>query len=260
MRYKAYAIPVLIQLLSLCFVAPAAAGQDHYQSGSIITKKISLQDQNQTPQSLTQLLEELDKPVNLLYLFGGGGMGHERTKTTGGLWCPDSFEDMHILRSLAKHYKGLIGVIPIAIPPVFHTSKLGFAARVMLDGSSSDQKYQDALSAFIKSTQSSFDAGTIPIQPLYDLNFNLLVSEETQEQRKSSTRPRRQWHGTFRAADETQSYGVPNFWLVDAQGKILREPFRGNIYHPHGGDININYTLKDVSAAIESALAQAGND
>ena len=234
-------------------MAPAAAAQDHYQTGSIISEEISLQDQNQTSQSLTQLLEELDKPVNLLYLFGGGGMGHERTQKTGGLWCPDSFEDMHILRSLAKHYEGRIGFMPIAIPPVFHTKLLGFGERVMLDPASTDQDNQLALKAFIDSTQTAFDARTIPIQPLYDLYFNLLISEDAQELREA-TSPRQQWHGAFRAADETQSYGVPNFWLVDNKGKVLREPFRGNVYHPHNEAISINYSLQDVVAAIEDAL------
>ena len=255
MRLKTYTIPVLTLLFSACVVAPATATQtqDYYQTGSIISEEISLQDQNQSSQGLTQLLEELDKPVNLLYLFGGGGMGHERTQETGGLWCPDSFEDMHILRSLAKHFEGRVGFIPIAIPPVFHTKLLGFGERVMLDAPSTDLNNQQALKAFIDSTQTAFDARTIPIQPLYDLYFNLLISEQAQEQRKA-TSPRQKWHGAFRAADETQSYGVPNFWLVDNQGKVLREPFRGNVYHPHNEDISINYSLLDVVTAIKDAL------
>jgi hypothetical protein len=65
------------------------------------------------------------------------------------------------------------------------------------------------------------------------------------------------WYGAFRAVDEAQFYGVPSFWLVDDSGKVLAAPFRGNVYHPHGADVRINYTYNDVDAALQRALGNA---
>ena len=62
------------------------------------------------------------------------------------------------------------------------------------------------------------------------------------------------WQGVFRAPDEPQFYGVPSFWLVDNQGEVLWAPFRGNIYHPHGADVSINYTFSDIDDALKDLL------
>ncbi len=202
-------------------------------------------------QSLIERITETGQELNVLYIFGGGGMGNAQTEATAGLWCPDSFEDMHIFRSLAKHYDGELGFFAVAVPPVYHTRQLGFADRVLLDVQRGDETYQTARSAFIESTELAFKRGTIPVAPLYDVDFNFMISEE-QIQLRRSMYPAQNWHGAFRAQNEKQSYGVPNLWLVDWQGRVVVEPFRGNVYRAHGGDIAINYTLTDVIAAIEA--------
>jgi hypothetical protein len=91
------------------------------------------------------------------------------------------------------------------------------------------------------------------VQPFYDNQFDFLISQE-QRGLRSKIHPAQQWHGAFRAENETQHYGVPNLWLVDSTGKIIAEPFRGNVYRPHGGSISINYTLRDVVEVIETQL------
>jgi len=242
-------------LMCLGLITSALANeQQHYAEGSLISNQITLFDKQQTPQNLSQLLAKIDKPVNLLYLFGGGGMGHASTDKTGGIWCPDSYADLDILHSLAERYGERIGILPIAIPPVFDTRSFGVKKGGMIEREIDDSAYQQAVNAFVNSTQAAFELGTIPLQPLLDLHFNLLISEQTQAMRNNKSNAKQDWHGAFRAPEETQSYGVPNIWLVNSHGKVLSEPFRGNIYHAHGSDIAIRYTLQDVIAAIERNL------
>jgi hypothetical protein len=62
------------------------------------------------------------------------------------------------------------------------------------------------------------------------------------------------WFGAFRASGETQFYGVPSYWLLADDGTVLAAPFRGNVYHPHGGEMRINYTLAEVDAALSKLL------
>lgn len=35
---------------------------------------------------------------------------------------------------------------------------------------------------------------------------------------------------------------------------MLAAPFRGNIHHPQGADVTINYTFGDIDAALEPLL------
>ena len=181
-------------------------------------------------------------------------MGSASTNATGGIWCPDSFEDLHILRTLHDTYQDKVGFVPIACPPAFHSRQMGYAERAFLDFSDQSDVYKKALDAFVNSTQHAFEAGTIPLQPYYDPRFRLLMSTEVQQSLSPEYGQIPAWQGAFRAARETQSYGVPNFWLVDRQSVVLTKPFRGNVYHPHGGKININYSLPDMIAAIDLQL------
>ena len=63
------------------------------------------------------------------------------------------------------------------------------------------------------------------------------------------------WFGAFRAADEKQFYGVPSYWLVADDGTVLAPVFRGNVYHPHGTELRINYTFADVDAQLARLLS-----
>lgn len=244
---------LILGLISTSANAEMEGAAIHYDLGSQISEQIRVQDRNGSELSLRQLISRQEQNLNVVFIFGGGGMGHEKTMDTGGLWCPDSFEDMKILRSLHSRYENSLGMVAIAIPPVYHTQKLGFENRVLLDSSKQSAEYQRAKNAFIESTQAAFSNGTIPIQPVYDAEFNLLISAE-QQQSRIANQPIEQWHGAFRSANETQSYGVPNLWLVDKQGNVVAKPFRGNVYHADGNDIEINYSLNDVLAKIDELL------
>lgn len=248
----AYTYKLIVMLALAVAFQSIANSQEHYQLESRISAQIMVSDKTGKELSLQRLIEGSGAELSVVYIFGGGGMGHERAAKNGGLWCPDSYEDMHIVRSLHNHYKGKIGIIPVAVPPVFHSELLGYEKGLFFtDKATLD--YQKALMSFVDSTQESFKQGTIPVQPFYDNDFNLLISQQ-QSRLRNELMSTKKWHGAFRAKNETQHYGVPSLWLVDSTGKIIAEPFRGNVYRPHGGDITISYTLKDVVAAIEANL------
>ncbi len=227
-----------------------AVEQINYAAGSVISDKVTVFNADDEPQSLRDVIAEHGNKVNVVFIFGGGGLGHALTQKTGGLWCPDSFEDMHILRSLKAAYGEDIGIFPIAVPPAHHTAQLGMAQNAFLNQEFESREYQTAVSAFIDSTQAAVASGVIPAPVFYDSQYNLIVSPQDLEQRDI----RQAWHGAFRSASEKQTYGVPALWLLDRDGRVLAAPFRGNIYHPHGGDIVINYTLPDVVEAIKHGL------
>jgi hypothetical protein len=242
-------------IIALVFVSSfqsVASSHSHYKLGSQISDQVTVTDQMGSELSLQKIISTSGTELSVVFIFGGGGMGHVVTEKNGGLWCPDSYEDINIIRSLHNRYEGKVGIILIALPPVFHSEALGYERGLFFKDRASPD-YEKAVLAFIDSTQTAFEQGTIPIQPFYDSGFNLLVSQEVSLLRENTV-PIETWHGAFRAKNEMQHYGVPSLWLVDSTGKIVAEPFRGNVYRPHSGATNIIYTLQDVVGAIEANL------
>ncbi|MFT6044552.1 MAG: hypothetical protein ACI9WC_000249 [Arenicella sp.] len=239
-------------LLLLAIFQSLANGQDHYQIDSTISEQVTVSDEIGTELSLQKLIAASGAKLSVVFIFGGGAMGHQRADKSGGLWCPDWFEDMYILRSLHNHYKGKVSIIPVAVPPVYHSELLGYEKGLFFTDKTTSE-YQQALTSFVDSTQSSFQHAIIPVQPFYDNDFNFLMSQQ-QIGLRGKLSPTKSWHGAFRAKNEKQHYGVPNLWIVDATGKVIAEPFRGNVYGRHGEGITINHTLKEVVAVIEEHL------
>lgn len=235
----------------LSLVNLTIAGENgHYSVGSVVDKDVTIYSSDGNAHRLSELVRESAKRLNLVFIFGGGGMGHEHTLATGGLWCPDSFEDLQILRSLKADFGEEVGIFPIAIPPAHHTSQLGMTKGVFLNPDAASVEYQKALASFVQTTEAAVESGVIPVKTYYDARYNLLVSAEDLALRSET----KNWHGAFRAANETQAYGVPSLWILDQNGKIVREPFRGNVYHPHGGEVLIRYTLDDVVDVLQREI------
>lgn len=234
--------------------ADAESSFDFYDRGSSISAEVYVSSLDGKKEYLSQLIAATNKPINVLFIFGGGALGDERASDTGGIWCPDSFADLNILRTLHEEYQDRVGFIPIACPPVFHTKGIGFADRAFLDYAASDSEYQSAKNAFVESTKAAFESGLIPTEPYLDHRFRLLMGAQQKQQLEAAYGDVPSWQGAFRAANETQSYGVPNFWLSNASAKILTQPFRGNVYH---GQEVISYTVKDLATAIDTELKKA---
>lgn len=243
---------MLLPLLANTVHAEVVERSTAYQKGSVIDTGLEVQDLTGQKILLRELITRNGKDLSVIYIFGGGAMGSE--KSAGGIWCPDSFEDLHILRSLVSSYQGEVNFIPIAIPAAFHTRQFGFVERAFFDYSSESPEYTSAEQAYIDSTQDAFKKKIIPVQPYYDPRFRLLMSAELQSNLPREYGQVFSWQGAFRAENESQRYGVPHFWLVNKEGRVLTEPFRGNVYHPHGTPVNINYTLQDLAGEIDRLI------
>ncbi|MEM7280307.1 MAG: hypothetical protein AAF438_01565 [Pseudomonadota bacterium] len=198
---------------------------------------------------LRELVSDTDT-ITVLYLFGGGAMGVKNK--TAGLWCTDSFEDSHILRTLYAKYKDKgVNFVAVAFPAVFHTQYMGYPQSVFLEEADNSDAFSNAVDAFVDSTYAAHEFGIIPIEPYYDLRFRLL-SDRSDAYNQLELTP---WDGAFRKTDESQTYGVPSFWILDSRGKILTKPFRGNIYHGLPETYSIAYTLQDVDEKMASLLS-----
>jgi hypothetical protein len=221
--------------------------------GSVIPPDVFVSDQQGSQVSLRSLLEAQPGGINVVFVFGGGDMG---SNMPGRLWCQDSFEDTHILRTLVGKYQGKpVGFVAIASAPVYHSGALGAKNRVFLDAAEDSDDFRQARSSFIASTQAAKDAGILPIQPYFDLRLRLMLNPGGRMQPGAGFGEKKPWFGAFRAADEKQFYGVPSFWLVADDGTVLARPFRGNVYHPHGAELKISYTFADVDAQLARLLA-----
>ncbi|MDZ4729684.1 MAG: hypothetical protein SH820_07060 [Xanthomonadales bacterium] len=228
---------------------------DAYQAGDSISPEVFVTDRNLSNHSLLSILKNNSpNEVNVLFIFGGGAMGHN---SPGGIWCPDSFEDLHMLRTLKDAYQNTqVGFVFVACAPVFHSKYLGFSDRLFLDQPDDSIEFINAVKLFIHTTQAALENGIIPQQPYYDLRLRLMMDRSPGKTPTAGTIY--DWQGKFRDPDENQKYGVPNIWLLDKQGTALTAPFRGNMYHPKPGDsFQISYTISDVDQAIRQQLARA---
>lgn len=161
---------VLVTLMTasgfqLVLANPAA--DHHYQQGSSIHAEVTIQDKSGAEHRLLDLIELQNKSLSVIYIFGGGAMGAERI--TRGIWCQDSYEDLHILRTLFDNYSDRVGFIAIAEPPVFNTKMFGFKDRALLDDAQDSETYESATQAFIASNQVAVERGLIPFEPYLDI-------------------------------------------------------------------------------------------
>ena len=245
-----------LPLYALLGAAAVAAPVEHFREGSVVSAAVAVEDEQGGKVSLLSLFAAQPGNINVLFIFGGGDLG---SNMPGHLWCQDSFEDTHILRTLHGKYKDRnVGFVAVASAPVYHSKVLGAKDRVFLDAADGSADFRGARQAFVDSTLAARKDGILPFAPNFDARFALMLSPSERMRPGPGYGAIGEWYGAFRAADETQFYGVPSFWLVDDSGKILAEPFRGNVYHPHGNpEVRIRYTYADVDRALQGALEKA---
>jgi hypothetical protein len=252
------AIAISRQVLGSCCLLLAAtvlqAQPLTYAKGSVISPAAYVTDQHGSQASLHGLLAAHPDELTVLFIFGGGDMGFG---LPGDLWCQDSFEDTHILRTLAAKYRDQgVNFVAVASAPVYHSQMLGFPGRVFLDEAADSEAFTQAAAAFVDSTLAAHENGILPVEPWFDLRLQLMLSRTEDLLPGAAFGALQDWQGAFRAAGETQFYGVPSFWILSAEGEVLAEPWRGNIYHPHGGDVTINYTFADIDARLQELLGR----
>lgn len=225
-----------------------------YVSGDTVSADVFVSDKNGSQVSLVSLLKQESSQVNVLFIFGGGDLSFDES-VHRNLWCPDSFEDTYILRTLLNKYQGKgVNFIAVAAAPVYHSDFLGFPARVFLDESTDSEAFQAADQAFIDSTMLAVKDGTLPIEPYFDSRFRLMLNRNPTKMPGAEYGEVFAWQGAFRKANETQNYGVPTFWILSNDGEVLAEPLRGNVYYPHGAEVNISYSFSDIDKLLQSVL------
>ena len=242
----------IISLILISHQTLAAEFDTQYGQGDAISPDIFVTDKTGSQVHIASLLKDAESGINVLFIVGGGDMGSGQP---GHLWCQDSFEDTHILRTLYSKYqdKG-VNFIPVAAAPAYHTQMLGHKADVFLTDAGNSKEFKTAEQAFIDSSMASFESGILPVEPYLDSRFRLMFNRSPELVPGESYGDVLSWQGVFRDPEETQFYGVPSFWLLGDDGEILAAPFRGNIYHPHGADVSIKYTFSDIDKAITGLL------
>jgi len=223
-----------------------------YSIGQQIASDAFVVDKDLKTHTLLELCQKIaDIRVNVLYIYGGGA--HTREDRLGGIWCADSFEDFHILRYIYQKFDdSQVQIIPVACPPVYSSQHYGFAARVFLDEVDDSPKFNESVKQFMESTEKAITAKYIPLETYYDLRFRLLFNRREDLKPGAGYGAIYSWQGCLRASGETQKYGTPTIWLLDAKGVVLHEPFWGNIYHADPFDIR--YTILDLDKAIQRQL------
>jgi hypothetical protein len=246
---------LLVFFLLQAGLVQAQSQQDgqHYGPGDIISQDVVLTDEAGTRTSLRALLSEHPDKPTVLFIFGGGDMG---SGLPGHLWCRDSFEDTYILRTLmGKYQERGVNFIAVAAAPVYHSQRLGFPARVFLDEADDSLDYEVAADAFVESTLASLNVGILPIKPYFDFRLTLMLGRTENLLPGAGFGPVQDWHGAFRARDESQSYGVPAYWILSSEGEVLSEVFRDNRYHAAGGQVQLRYSFADIDATLETLLS-----
>jgi len=223
-----------------------------YKVGERIAPEAFVVDAEQRRQAIMDvILGNTTAVVNVLYIFGGGSLANK--ERLGGIWCPDSFEDLQILRYLQRKYEfAEVQIIPVACAPVYSSEYYGLEKRIFLDEPDDSEEFQAAAAQFIESTKNAVDAGYIPLPPYFDLRFRLLFNPSEKWAPAAGYGEIADWQGRFRAEDETQKYGVPTIWMLDSEGVVLERPFHGNVYHSE--PYEINYTVIDIDRAVQKHL------
>jgi hypothetical protein len=227
---------------------PAGAGDAGrcYEAGARIDEDIFVLDAEQRAIPLVSLLK---RRVNLLFIFGGAeGTGTPR------LWCGDSQRELPTLDRLRERYRrGGVGVIPVAVPPVYSEQNHGYDEGAFLKAAESDPAYIAAVAGFVSQTEKLRKKGGLGADPLYfDPRFRLL-DNPTQGGHVPAYGRVYAWQGRFKACGDAQRHGTPAWWLIGMDGTVLRPPFWGNVYE--GDSKTVRYVFEDVARAIDAALA-----
>jgi hypothetical protein len=253
-RRGALSVLALLCILSVRAVDAQDLGAANYGPGDVISAEAFVTDREGQDVTLRSLLAASDHRINVLYIFGGGDLGSGKP---GHLWCPESFEDIHILRTLVGKYADAdVNFIAVAEVPVYHSQQLGAPVGVFFNEPDDSPTFAEAQAAFVASTMAAFDDGIVPVEPYFDLRFRLNMKRTPGLMPGDPFGPVADWMGAFRDPADTQLYGVPSLWFLSNDGEILADVYRGNVYHPHGTDVSIQYTFADVDATLQALLAR----
>lgn len=251
-----HAICLFLPLALCAVVAGPLAAQDKpqpcYQTGDMIDKDIFVCDLTGEKKRLLDLKSAGAKLIYLL-LFGGPSMNP--ASSYGGLWCVDSFNDMAVSNYIHLKYKKQgVEVIAVACPPVYGEEEYGYAAGTFLPQPETAQEWQDEFGRFVQACYDLQGNHVIPFEKIYfDPKFRLAFNHKKHANGRAFSDTVLPWMGKFKPSTDQQSYSLPVIWLLSPEGKVLHEPFVGNRYGV--STQRINYTVREVEAAVQSLLA-----
>ncbi|RMF57625.1 MAG: hypothetical protein D6743_18740 [Calditrichaeota bacterium] len=235
------------------FSTPGGERRDggSYKPGEKISQEAFVSDKQLNHHKIVDLCQaDPEAALNLLYIYGGGALSN--SERLGGIWCPDSFEDLYVVRFVHLKYPSEVQIIPVACPPVYSSQYYGLEERVFLDEPADSEKFKKAVQRFIASTEKVVSGRLLPVETYYDFRFRLLFNRREDLLPDKNYGTIYPWQGKFRAEDETQKYGTPTIWLLDRDGVVLTEPFHGNFYH--SDPFELSYSAVDVDQAIQQFL------
>lgn len=248
---------------SMLWLYPPWAGAANYLSeddadahtlrpGDSIPAEALIEDSSlQTIKLLDLCLLKSHASVILLYIYGGAAV--HREDRLGGIWCPDTYDDLHVLRYIHTKYRDEpVDFIPVACPPLYSWESYGLEKPIFLAEPDDSRDFKEEAAAFIEQTEAIVEEGIVPAPTYYDLRFRLLFNRAPEWKPGPGYGQVYPWQGRFRAAGETQKYGTPTLWLLNAEGTVLEPPFHGNIYS--SAPYTIGYTVRDVDAAVQRNL------
>ena len=236
------------------YASPAQENSEYssYKPGDPISPDAFVLDKDLNPHKLLDLIKDSGAQVTMLYIYGGGAMN--KPDKLGGIWCRDSFEDSYVLRFIHEKYaeSSDVKILSVASAPVYSTKSYDLADRVLLDEPDDSGAFKEARQIFIDSTEDVVFEKIIPSETYYDVRLRLLFNRREDLQPGEGYGQIHDWQGKFRAPGETQKYGTPTIWLLDADGVVLEEAFHGNIYQ----DQELRYTVLEVDKAIQKHLQE----
>ena len=207
-------------------------------------------DASLQPLRLADLLSPETRVV-VVIMFGGASKRPQPTEPyRGGLWCPDSYQDLRLQKELIRSFRDRpVQFLAVAVPPVFGSASHGYRDGVFLEASLSSLYHEEAV-AFVRATRHALHTGVLPFSKIFfDPRFELGKKPDLPA---SAERSSAAWRGKLKWHLDDRKYGLPTLWLLDPAGQILREPFYGNDYTETPP--KLEYDFDQIKAAIESYL------
>ena len=222
-----------------------------YQVGDQVIGNTTVFTRDLEKRTLSEIVEPESKVLVLILFGAGAARAPDYHPLRGGIWCPDSFDDLPLQRALMRHFeKSPVQFVAVATPPAY-SDIFGFTKDVFISRSDDDPEFISQVKAFIELTEKTRETDVLPFDEVYyDPKFRLAYDPKRRMGKDYG--PIFDWQGKFRWHNDPRKYTTPSIWLLDGDLKLLREPFVGNNYNDDPPQIL--YGFRDVMESIEALL------
>ena len=230
-----------------CGTSASAPSASHgYRVGERISPNLTVLDAELRRVRLWDQVQP-DARVVVLVLFGGAAATPPPGSFRGPLWCEDSFDDLAVQRALVRRFEGkAVQFLAVAVPPVYSPSRYGYAAHAFAGkGGGPDEERSPDIRRFVQATLELRASSLLPYRQIFFDPYLDLLRPPTGQGDTVESAPLK-WH------EDPRKYGVPTIWILDASGKVLREPFWGNEYD--ASPPQVRYGFENLAAALKKSL------